>query len=315
MEPSRSSGRARYLRRRSRTPSADPDVLKKYVQAGTIAKEARQFGIANVKAGGSSLELADAIESLIRQRGGQCAFPVNIGVNEVAAHYTPSKANDVRFRVGDVVKIDVGAHVDGYPADTAATVEVGTTNYASLIETAQDALRICVEMVAPGTAVSALGGAVSRTIHSAGFKPVENLTGHSMEKWNLHAGLSIPNIETKDRSVLAEGMVVAIEPFSTNGKGKVASCGRGTIHRIVRERKAPSEVAEMFDRIKKEFGLFPFAARWCDNLDSNAAQHLNKMIRLGMIMSYPVLTEVGKGVVAQAEHSVMVTADGCEILT
>ncbi len=298
-----------------RTPSVDLDVVKKYVQAGNIAREARQFGVTNVRAGGSSLELADSIERLVRQLGGQCAFPVNIGVNEVAAHYTPSRNNDIRFVTGDVVKIDVGAHVDGYPADTAATIEVGTKNHTPLIEAAQDALRICVEMVAPGTPVSALGSAVSRTIRSTGFRPVENLTGHSMEKWNLHAGLSIPNIETRDRSVLEEGMVVAIEPFSTDGKGKVGSGGRGSIFRIVRERRAPDDVAEMFEEIKRRFGQFPFAGRWCDPLNPNAAQHLSRMVRLGMIMGYPVLTEVAHGLVAQAEHSVIVTKDSCRVLT
>ncbi len=302
-------------RRRSSTPSADPEILKKYIQAGQIAREAREFGVSHVKAGGSSLELANAIESLIRERGARCAFPVNIGVNEVAAHYTPSRNDDVRFKMGDVVKVDVGAHVDGYPADTAATVEVGTKNYSALIEGAKDALRICIEMAAPGTTVSALGGAVSRTIRAAGFKPVENLTGHSMEKFNLHAGLSIPSIETKDRSVLAEGMVVAIEPFSTTGAGRVGGSGRGSIFRIVRERRAPDDVGQMFGRIRQEYGPFPFAGRWCDSLDGSAAQHLSKMVRLGMIMSYPVLTEVARGVVAQAEHSVIVTKDGCTVLT
>ncbi len=271
--------------------------------------------MSHVRAGGSSLELANAIEALIRERGGECAFPVNIGVNEVAAHYTPSKTDDIRFRTGDVVKIDVGAHVDGYPADTAATVEVDTKNFSALITAAQDALRVCIEMIAPGTTVSALGGATSRTIRAAGFKPVENLTGHSMEKFNLHAGLSIPNIETRDKAVLTEGMVVAIEPFSTTGVGKVDGSKRGSIYRIVRERRAPAEVTGLFEGIKRSFGPFPFAGRWCDALDPDAGQHLSKMVRMGMVMSYPVLTEVGRGVVAQAEHSVIVTKDRCTVLT
>ena len=268
-----------------------------------------------MKVGGSSLELANGIESLIRDRGGACAFPVNIGVNDVAAHYTPSRTDDLRFKHGDVVKIDVGAHVEGYPADTTVTVELGTRNHSSLMTSAEDALRICIEMVAPGTPVSALGGAVARTIRSAGFKPISNLTGHAMERWNLHAGLSIPNIETKDRSVLSEGMILAIEPFSTTGSGKVAGKGRGTIFRIVRERRAPAEVSEMFSRIKTRFGPFPFAGRWCDELCENAQPLLTKMVRLGMILSYPVLSEIAGGVVAQSEHSVLVTKDGCTVLT
>lgn len=296
-------------------PSADPDVLRKYIRAGEIAREAREFGVANVRAGGSALELADAIERLIRERGGECAFPVNIGVNEVAAHYTPSRETDIRFRPGDVVKIDVGAHVDGYPADTAATVEVDTRNYTKLIECARDALTMCIEMVAPGTPISSMGATVARTIRSAGFKPVSNLTGHSMERFNLHAGLSIPNIETRDKAVLEEGMVVAIEPFSTNGAGKVAGRGRGSIYRIVRDRRASPEIDALFLKMRSRFGPFPFAGRWCDSLGPDADALVRKMFRLGMIMSYPVLTDVASGVVAQAEHSVIVTADGCRVLT
>ena len=236
-------------------------------------------------------------------------------MNDVAAHYTPSRADDIRFNHGDVVKIDVGAHVDGYPADTTVTVELGTKNNSALISCAEDALRICMEMAAPGTPVSALGGAVARTIRSAGFKPIENLTGHSMERWNLHAGVSIPNIETKDKTALVEGMIVAIEPFSSTGAGKVAGRGRGQIFRVVRERRAPEEVEELFKLIRTRFGPFPFAGRWCDELHDNAQLLLTKMVRLGMIMGYPVLTDNDRGIVAQAEHSIVVTKDSCTVIT
>lgn len=296
-------------------PSADPEVLKKYVQAGKVIRQAREFALSHVKVGGSALELVNSIEQVIRDKGAQCAFPVNIGVNEVAAHYTPSRTDDIRFRQGDVVKIDLGAHVDGYPADTAATVEVGTRNHADLIRCAEDALRMCIEMVAPGTSVSSMGATVSRTIKAAGFKPVQNLTGHSMERYSLHAGVSIPNIETKDRHLLEEGMVLAIEPFSTGGAGKVGGKGRGNIFRIVRERKASPEIDQLFSKMKSEFGPFPFAGRWCERLRQDSEALVAKMFRLGMIMSYPVLTDIGGGVVAQAEHSVIVTSDGCKVLT
>ena len=296
-------------------PSADPEILKKYLKAGAVAKEAREFGASKLKPGMSSLELVNAVENLIRERGALCAFPVNIGVNEVAAHYTPSRDDDIRFKEGDVVKIDVGAHVDGYPADTSVTVEVATHKHTDLIRCADDALKMCIEMVAPGTSLSAIGGAVSRTIRSAGFKPIENLTGHSMERYNLHAGLSIPNVEVRDKSVVAEGMVLAIEPFSTTGAGKVVGRGRGSIYRITRDRKASPEIESLFSKIKDRFGPFPFAGRWCEDLDPNASVLVPKMFRMGMIMSYPILAEVAGGIVAQSEHSVLVTSNGCKVLT
>jgi methionyl aminopeptidase len=296
-------------------PSVTDEELKKYLLAGKIAKHAREFGAAGVKPGGSSLELSNAIERIIKDNGGQCAFPVNIGINDIAAHYTPSRQDDARFNLGDIVKIDVGAHVDGYPADTSATVEVGTRNNTRLIECADDALKMCVEMVAPGTTVSAMGETVSRTIRAAGFKPIENLTGHSMERYNLHAGLSIPNIATRDKSIVHEGMVLAIEPFSTTGAGRVHGSGRGNIYRIVRERKAPADAAALFSKIQSTFGSFPFASRWCDELHPDAESLVPKLARLGMIMNYPVLAESSRGMVAQAEHSVLVTKSGCIVLT
>lgn len=263
----------------------------------------------------SALSLAESVEGVIRSRGGHCAFPVNIGVNSVAAHYTPSRSDDIVLKVGDVVKVDLGAHVDGYPADTSVTVELGTRNHQRLISCAEDALRMAIEMVAPGTTTSAIGEAVERAIKSAGFRPVDNLTGHSMERFNLHAGVSIPNIKTRDSDDLEEGMILAIEPFSTTGKGKVKGASRGNIYRIVRERRAPAEISAMFSQMQARFGTLPFASRWCDELHTDAQTLLAKMLRLGMVMNYPVLVEVADGVVAQAEHSVLVTKGGCVVLT
>jgi methionyl aminopeptidase len=298
-----------------RTPSVNEDVLGKYIRAGRITKEAREFAADSVRAGGSALELVNAVEGLIRSKGAQCAFPVNIGVNEVAAHYTPSKSSDIVFSPGDLVKIDIGAHVDGYPADTAVTVEVGTKNHTSLMDAAESALEMCMQMISPGTTVSAMGETIERAISSAGFKPIQNLTGHSMERYNLHAGLSIPNVKTWDRSALREGMILAIEPFSTTGKGKVNGGAKGGIYRIMRDRKAPPEVTTFFSRMQSTFGGFPFAERWCDELHPNASSLLPKMVRMGMVMGYPILIEAGMGLVAQAEHSVIVTHEGCTVLT
>lgn len=263
----------------------------------------------------SALSLADSIESLIMSRGAECAFPVNIGVNSVAAHYTPSRTDDVKLKVGDIVKIDLGAHVSGYPADTSVTVELGTRNNQQLISCTEDALRTAIEMVAPGTNTSAVGEAVERVIRSAGFKPVENLTGHSMERYDLHAGVSIPNIKTRESDMIEEGMILAIEPFSTTGKGKVKGAARGNIYRVVRERRATAEIMSMFSKIRSRFGSLPFASRWCDDMDSNSQQLLAKMLRMGMVMNYPVLVEVADGLVAQSEHSMLVTKTGCIVLT
>ena len=291
------------------------DILDKYVRAGRITKDAREFAVSEVRAGGSALELVEAVEGFIRSKGAECAFPVNIGIDEVAAHYTPSESTDVRFADGNVVKIDLGAHIDGYPADTAVTVEVGTKNNSSLIRAAESALEMCIEMTAPGTTVSAMGGTIERAISAEGFKPIQNLTGHSMERFNLHSGISIPNVKNWDRTPLKEGMIVAVEPFATVGKGKVVGGSRGGIFRAVRDRRAPPEISTFFSRIQSEFGTFPFAGRWCDEMHPKASALLPRMVRMGMIMSYPILIETAGGMVSQAEHSLIVTSNGCRVLT
>ena len=83
----------------------------------------------------------------------------------------------------------------------------------------------------------------------------------------------------------------------------------------MRDRRAPAEISTMFARMQSRFGTLPFASRWCDDLHPNAQTLLSKMLRMGMVMNYPVLVEVADGLVAQAEHSVLVTKDGCIVLT
>jgi methionyl aminopeptidase len=208
------------------------DCLRK---AGAISKEARELGASLVKEGGKLIDLAEEVEALIIRRGARPAFPVNIGINDVAAHYTPSTDDKSVFGAGDVVKVDVGAHVDGYVGDTAITVEVGTKNWRPLLDASEKALRMALDMVGDGVPVSALGATIERAIKDASLKPVSNLTGHGMKRYSLHAGLTIPNINDGSTAKVKKDMVVAIEPFATNGAGQVFNDRPGNIFRVVRE--------------------------------------------------------------------------------
>ena len=100
----------------------DDAIYEKYKRAGKIAAEARDHGVGLVKAGASFLEVANHIESRMLEKGAGIAFPVNISINEIAAHYSPRHDDILVYKKGDVVKLDVGAHIDGYIADTAVTV-------------------------------------------------------------------------------------------------------------------------------------------------------------------------------------------------
>ncbi len=291
-------------------------VLRSLRLAGVIAREAREYGMGLVGEGVRYLDVVVEIESLIIRRGARPAFPVNIGVNEVAAHFTPNHEDTQRFAKGDVVKVDVGAHVDGYVGDTAATIEVGTRNWQELISASNDALRIALEVVGDGVPVNTIGGAIERTIKERGFRPVVNLTGHSMNQYNLHAGLTVPNIDDGLSARVRDGMAVAIEPFATNGAGQVVNGKLGNIYRVVAERPMRDQKAlELFSRIQADFGTLPFCERWCVAIDKNAPSLIRTLLRHGLISSYPVLREIKKGIVSQAEHTVVVHGSTVEITT
>ena len=136
-----------------------------------------------------------------------------------------------------MVKVDVGAHVDGYIGDTAATVEVGTKNWNDLIGASSRALAFAIEMINDGTPVNAIGGAVERSMKESGFRPIVNLNGHEVKQHNLHAGLSIPNYDDGNTTKIREGMTIAVEPFATNGAGQMDDAKGGNIYRIIRERQ------------------------------------------------------------------------------
>lgn len=294
----------------------DEDVLESYHAAGRIASEARDYGASLVGEGSSLLEVAEKVENLIERRGGIPAFPVNIAVDDVAAHYTPHHNDKDVFVRGNIVKVDVGVHVDGYIGDTALTVEVGTRNWTDLIRAPEHALKTAIELIKPNVQMRMIGGAIERAIESVGFKPISNLTGHSMQRFSLHAGESVPNILDSNTAIVKEGDVLAIEPFATDGAGKVTGRKGGNIYRLLRARELKNKaLSNLLHTIEERFSTLPFAERWCLPFDNKASNRLSKLVRAGALYCYPVLRDGVGGMVSQAEHTVVVTKSGCEVIT
>jgi len=286
-----------------------PTDLDAWRRAARIAAEARVLGISLVVPGAERREVAEAIEDFIRAEGAQPAFPSNLSRNDEAAHFTPSPDDVGVFRAGDLVKVDVGAHLDGAIADTADTVEVGGTHrHDNLVRAAREGLAAGIAAVRPGVRVNDLSRAIAAAIHARGLKPIENLTGHSIERYLLHAGKSIPNVPGYSDATLAEGEVIAIEPFATNGAGAI---GNGPFGNIVRFRADPGpkdpEIARLFAR----FRTLPFTARWADRPGELEALRRAKRA----LQTYPVFVERGHGLVAQAEHTILVGPDRAEVLS
>jgi methionyl aminopeptidase len=288
-------------------PSPDADDIRDYRRAGKIAKDAIAIARESTKEGVLVIDAANRVEKFITDSGASIAFPINICLNHVAAHYTPSEKDPLKFARGDLVKLDVGVHVNGCIADTATTVEITTSNWVDLIKASQDALDCALEMLVPGVGVSSLGSAIETAIQSRGFSPVKNLTGHSMERNLLHAGTTVPNFASGEKSILKSGTVVAIEPFATDGKGSVSGNKSGNIYHVIGDRALSDDGANRFlASLVKKCDHLPFASRWCSGFSKDYESLIKKHWRHGNIRSYSILSVKAGSMVTQAEHSAMI---------
>lgn len=270
-----------------------------YVEAGKIASKVRTESVRKVKEGVALLEIAQYAEDRIEDLGAKPAFPCNISINEIASHYTPED-NLPCFAKGDVAKIDIGVHIEGYIADTATTVEVGTMNHGKLIGACDDALEKAIASIKDYTDTGTIGRIIEETIKKHGFNPIRDLTGHSLERYNLHAGITIPNYKSFFSNKIKKDMVFAIEPFATYGKGNIRH-GKPHIFAIS-GRVNGKETAEVRDR----FGTLPFTMRWIPEIKGKD---------LGRLREYYELIEASGEIVAQSEHTVIVNKEGCEVIT
>jgi len=303
-----------------------------YKKSGNIVAHVRKKATEMVKEDLRVLDLIVFIEQEIRNSGGEPAFPCNISINEITAHYTSPSQDKTVFKNGDLVKIDLGAHVDGYIADSAISVIVGGGEISpetslsenemqiqiNMIETVNDALENAISTIKDGVNVGKIGEVVEQTVTAQNLKPVSNLTGHSMERYILHSGLSIPNIKEENRHKIIEGDVLAIEPFVTNGVGRVTDMKDAFIFRFLRDRPlrmAPAR--KLLSEIAQNYRNLPFAGRWLEESTKNRQFNLimRNLISSRALYPYHVLKEKSNARVAQAEHTVIVELDGCRIIT
>jgi methionyl aminopeptidase len=286
-----------------------PADLDRWREASRIAAKARELGLRLAVPGARLADVAEAIEAFIRSEGAAPAFPANLSRNDEAAHFTPAPDDAVTLEEGDLLKVDVGAHLDGAISDTADSVEVGGTHrYDHLIRAAREGRAAGIARVRAGARVDDVSRAIADAIRARGLKPIVDLTGHSIERYLLHAGKSIPNVPGMSTDILEEGEVIAIEPFATNGMGSI---GNGPFGNIVRFRRDPGSadpaVAALFGR----FRTLPFATRWVVSPEEvDAFARIRRQLQ-----SYPVFVERGHGIVAQAEHTVLVGPAGPEVLS
>ena len=278
--------------------------MKDWYKAGEIAIEAREYGKKLIKTGVLLIDVSNKIETKIKELGGKPAFPAQLSINEMAAHYNPFVNDETKFKDGDLVKLDLGVHINGAIADTAVSIDLGD-NF-KLIKASKDALKAAVEIIRPGVELREVGKVIGDVINSNGFNPIRNLGGHGLELYKVHTSPFVPNFDNGNKDKLKKGDIIAVEPFATKGDGMIYEGKPCEVY----ELKDIKPVRDMNSRklmkfIAEEYKTLPFAKRWLTNFKGYNFS-LNILEKQGIIHHYPQLPEKSRGMVSQHEHTIIV---------
>jgi methionyl aminopeptidase len=293
--------------------------LQDYINAGKIASEVRENARRKNHVGSTLEEICNSIEKEINSKGGKCAFPVNVSLNDIAAHYTAEPNDNTIVKDTDLLKIDLGVQINGHIADTAVTV-CYEPKYDFLVQAAEAALREAMSIIRLGTKSSDVGKTIENTTKQMGGIPIANLSGHSLEQYTIHAGKSVPNIWSIGSFSFQSTEAYACEPFVTTPEGS-GFVREGRIRNIfslvTRKRTKDDDANKLVDLIWQRFNMLPFALRWLvpEYDEKTARELLERLIKNKIVRSYPILVEANNQRVAQAEHTFIPQENGILVTT
>jgi len=293
----------------------ESEVMEKYKKAGSICASIRDDLMKKLKPGMKILEVANFVDDEIRKRGGNPAFPVNISSNEIAAHDTPRAADEREIGEGDLVKIDIGVHIDGYIGDMAFTY---CSERNSMVKANKDVLEEAIKILKPGVSVGEIGTAIENAANERGFGLVVNLTGHTLDKFIFHGQPSILNTKNTSAHKFSEGDVLALEPFLAEKNAQVKESGSVEIYRYLQDRPVRiMEGRQILAMARDDFSQLPFAKRWLYKKFSpvKVALALRQLEDAMAIEKYPVLRSIESGRISQFEHTIVLTENGHVVTT
>jgi methionyl aminopeptidase len=284
----------------------EKEIVEKYRKAGRINAEIRKEITKILKPGLKILDLAERVDELIDKKGAKPAFPVNISINEIAAHYTPSFNDTTEIGEGDLVKIDIGTHVDGYIGDMAFTY---CSQPSHLIKASEKVLNEAIKIIKPGVSISEIGTTIENTAKAQDVGVIVNLTGHTLDKYMFHGPPSILNVKNDIQHKFKEGDVIAIEPFITETNGQIKNSGTVEIYRHVMDKPVRlTEARNILKLARDDYHSLPFAKRWLYKKfpPIKVSLALRQLRMVEALEEYPVLKEVENKPIAQAEHTIIV---------
>jgi methionyl aminopeptidase len=211
-----------------------PEEIEKMARAGAVLVATLQMLDGRIRPGISTGELDQAAERFIRSRGGAPTFKGYRGFpgsicaspNAMVVHGIPGP---YRLKRGDIVSIDVGVTLDGWVADAARTfpVEEVSPQAQNLLGATEESLHAGVAECRPGNRMGDVSSAIQQVAEGAGLSVVRSLVGHGIGR-SMHEDPQVPNYGKPGRGpLLEEGMVIAVEPMMTAGRGAVRVGGDG----------------------------------------------------------------------------------------
>ncbi len=289
------------------------DTWAKWKKAGVVAREALAIARPMVTPGTKIIDIVNATETYIRENATGIAFPCNIALNNVAAHYTSPLNDETVIEEGDLVTVDVGAHVDGCISDSAFTVALNS-DHEDLVKASEKATTLAIKMMRPGARLNTIGALIESTIEDAGFKPVKQLSGHQMKEYELHSEKQVPCISGKSEVFIEEGEVYAVETFASTGSGNVADLPNPLIYQMlpIRVPVRFKGTKQFLGIVRKDYGEFPFAERWVAERMSNVSMKMaiRELSQHGALIAHNILAEEKDKLVSQHEHTVLITEKG-----
>jgi methionyl aminopeptidase len=296
-------------------PQETEGVLGDYIKAGEIAKKTREYAASIIKPGMPLLEIAEKIESKIIELGGKVGFPVNLAIDDIAAHYHPTM-EDKTLATG-LLKVDLGIHVNGFIADSAFSIDLTEDKkYTELIQASVMALNNALEILKKDPTLNDIGEVIQKTIQDKGFSPIVNLSGHGLDKYEIHSGLTIPNYANGSLKKLEKG-AYAIEPFATTGEGRIYEGQGSNIYALVNYKNTRGPTARMIlEYVAEKYKTLPFSLREMQKKFGPVARiGLKELEQAGIIHHFPQLIEKSHKPVSQAEHTFIKNSKGEIIVT
>ncbi len=291
----------------------DEEEIEAYIKLGEYHSSVLNSFTRSIKGNIKVADVVEGSEGRIREGGYELAFPTNLSINEVAAHYTAYPGDETIIPENGVIKLDMGSHLRGMIVDAARSIALDE-RYEEMVHVAKDALDSAVEMMIPGKKIRDVSEAIYNTIVSAGYKPIQNLTGHKIDTYKLHAGIDVPNVPVRGGYKLKEGDIFAIEPFVTSpeAKGYVVPAGEPLIFSFKKKARTRDEMErKVIKLVERKYSKLPFCERWiAADLGHRVNHVLLRLVEKKALIEYPPLVEVTRKMVAQYEDTVLVTSDG-----